>query len=97
MVQCSTVQYQWGWVDPDVNNFEHIFSGGHQISLAGVGSEGLMSGGLRTRGDPCLISRSREGLGGLYSEVQCIMGNGEMGTQLCEQTDRQTDTSVCIK
>ena len=52
MVQCSTVQYQWGWVDPDVNNFEHIFSGGHQISLAGVGSEGLMSGGLRTRGRP---------------------------------------------
>ena len=33
--------------------------------------------------------------GSLYGELQCIMGNGHMGpTPSCEQTDRQTDTTL---
>ena len=94
MVQCNIVQCQWGWVDPDVNNFEQIFSGGHQISLAGVGSEGVMSGGLGTRGSPILISRSGKGLGGMYSEVQCIMLMVKWGSS---PVNRQTDRHECIK
>ena len=32
----------------------------------------------------------------LYSEVQCISGNGHMETTLCVQIDRQTDTTENI-
>ena len=57
-----------------MNKFEQVPSVGHQMSLAG----GPMSHG----GIPCLGERIRA----LYSEVECIMGNGDMGTP-CEQTD----------
>ena len=57
-------------------------------------------------GVPCLMSRVQGagpggsmsdagGRGGLYSEVQCIMGNGRMGSPL-PPVNRLTDTSENI-
>ena len=38
-----------------------------------------------------------QGAGAVYSEVQCIMGNGHMGTPSpCEQTDRQTRVKTSL-
>ena len=66
---------------PQVNKFEQVSSDGHQVSLA--------------RGVLDLMSRGEEGWGlgrgtGLYSEVQCIMGNDHRGSPLW--TDRMTGT-----
>ena len=63
---------------PQMNNFEQISSDHHQMSLAEGGVPGLMSDvleGARGLGVPGLTSRV-----GLYSEVQCIMGNGHMAS-----------------
>ena len=38
---------------------------------------------------PGLMFKGGAGLGALYSEVQCMMSNGHMGTP-CGQNDRQT-------
>ena len=52
---------------PKVNKFEQVSSLGHMMSVArGVGLE----------------RRGADGWGFLYSEVQCIMGNGHMGPLL---------------
>ena len=48
-----------------MNKFERLSSNGHQMSLAEAG-DGPMSGGAGA------------GQGDLYSEVQCIMGNGHI-------------------
>ena len=50
---------------PQVNKFEQVSGYDHLMSLAG--------------GSPDLMSREGEE-GTLYSEVQCITGNGHMGT-----------------
>ena len=61
-----------------MNEFEQVFSDRHWMSTAGVVSTQLpCPGGTQA---PC------PGEGGLYSEVQCIMGNGHMGSP-CGQTD----------
>ena len=77
-------QYCWegvgGWA-PQVNKFEQVSSGGHQMSLA-EWVPCLMSK------VPCLKSRGWA----LYSEVQCILGNGHMGTPLW--TDRDTCENI---
>ena len=66
------------WGGRQVNKFEQVSSNSHQMSLAGdrAGVGGPMS------------DAHGAGLGvGLYSEVQCIMGNGHMGTSMKKQTD----------
>ena len=53
---------------PQVNKFDQVSSGGHQMSLAGGGRArvgSLMSDLMRGRGS---------------CEVQCVMDNGHMGT-----------------
>ena len=45
----------------------------------------------RGGGSPCTVGVGPESL---YGEVQCILGNGHMGTP--EQTDRQTETTENI-
>ena len=65
-----------------MNKFEQVSSDRHQMSLA----VGLGPGGPRGTGEA--------GAGRLYSEVQCIMGNGYMGT--LPSVDRQTHTSENI-
>ena len=62
-----------------MNKFEQVSSDGHQMSLA----VGLGPGGPRGAGEA--------GAGRLNSEVQCIMGNGYMGTP--SPMNRHTDTS----
>ena len=59
----------------EVNKFEQVSSGGHQISLVG-------GGGLVLEGS--LYSEA----GALYSQVQCFMGNGHMGHPQNRLTDR---------
>ena len=82
-------------VDPEVNNLEQVSTDGHQMSLAERGRASLAlyselpcrGGGGSWLGDPAQrapISR----VGALYSDVQCIMGNGHIGSSY-EQTDRQ--------
>ena len=68
-----------------MNKFEQVSSDGYQMSLARV---------LGPVGVSCLMSRREEGpgLGGRYSEVQCIKSNGHMGTP-CEQTDMSENTT----
>ena len=68
---------------PEVNKFEQVFNDGHQMSLVGEGKKTVRShvgGGLGS------------GQMGLYSEVQCIMGNGHMGPPppYCGHNDGQT-------
>ena len=80
-----------GWC-PKVNKFEQVSSDGNQMSLAGGD------------GAPCPVrfysqapKVSCPGLGwggGLYNEVQCIMGNGHMGPSPCGETDRLMDRHV---
>ena len=69
-----------------MNKFEQVSRDGLQMSLAGGWGGSL---------DLCLGVRPGLGRvpwphvgGGLYSEVQCIMGNGHMGTP--PWTDRHT-------
>ena len=55
----------------EVSSTEHVWIGNiHQMSLAGAGAS--------NQGVPCLMSRE----GDLYSEVQCVMGNGHIGAPL---------------
>ena len=57
-----------------MNKFEQVSSDGHQMSRRGCPHV------------PCV-----EGVelgGALYIEVQCIMGNGHLGTPPPEQNDR---------
>ena len=65
---CSSIHQMSAQGDPEVNKFEQISSCGHQISLAG---------------GKWVTEFSCRGVGpagrGLYSEVQCIMGNGNIG------------------
>ena len=63
-----------------ISKFKKVSNDDHQMSLAD-GGQGL--------GVPCLMSWGGLGLRALYSQVQCIMGNGHMGTP-CKQADRQT-------
>ena len=73
---------------PQVNKFEQVSSDGYQMSLAKGADRRRVSHvccpgrGLGPVGVSCLMSRREEGpgLGGLYSEVQCIKSNGHMGT-----------------
>ena len=60
--------------DLEVNKFEEVCSDLHQMSLA----DGVGLGGV-----------PRSHAKGVRLEVQCIMGNGHMGTP-CELTDRPT-------
>ena len=53
--------------DAQVNKFEEVFSVCHQISLTGAPISHIRGGG------------GGWGKGGLYSEVQCIIGNGHIG------------------
>ena len=91
-------QYWWGVASPQVNKFEQVSGDSHQISLAGGlgwevpcptsgggqgqawGVSGPMSGG----------GAGPEQGGSLYSEVQCIMGNGHIGPSVDRQPERQT-------
>ena len=57
------------WGCPQMNKFEQVFSDDHQMSLA-EGGWGLRGQGLMPRGWG----------GGLYNDVQYIMGNGHMRT-----------------
>ena len=62
--------------------FKQVCSNGYQMSRGEVGGIPCLMSGDRTRG---LMSDVRGG--GLYSEVQYIMGNGRMGTPYpCGQT-----------
>ena len=64
-----------------MNKFEQVSSDGHQMPLAGTG----LGWGI-----PCLDGVPGPGLrGSLYSEVQCIVCNGDMGSP-SGQTDRHT-------
>ena len=84
--------------DPVVNRFEHVCSDGRHMWGSGGDSWGgslyqevpclEAAGGFLCSEVPCL-ERGRLVSVGLYSEVQCIMGNGHMGT-LCGQNDGQT-------
>ena len=66
---------EWG---PKVNKLEQVSSDGHQMSL------------VEGKWGPCPVrSMSGGGLGFLYSEIQCIMGNGHMGP--LPHVDRITD------
>ena len=67
-----------GWVSSKVNKFEQVSSGGHQMSLVGQGS-GLGA----TEVGPQVSCWG----GGLYNEVQCIMGNGHMLPPLLPLTE----------
>ena len=58
---------------PQVNKFEQVSNDGHQVSLV----EGVAG----QRGGPMSNvqgTRTAATVRGLYSEVQCIMGNGHM-------------------
>ena len=74
---------------PQINKFEQLSNDGHQMSLAG--KAGVVGWGERQGQGwgsrlPCLMPG---GGGGLYSEIQCIMGNGHTGTPFPhEKTDR---------
>ena len=57
-----------------MNRFEQVSSDGHQMLLAG---QQLGTGPV---GVPCFWGEGVPILGGLYSEVQCIIGNGYMGS-----------------
>ena len=67
-----------------MNKFERVTSDSHQMSLAGGGMSGVQGAGL---GGP-ISDVQGVGPGGSitdvqgdhYSEVQCIMANGQMGT-----------------
>ena len=84
--------------DPVVNRFEQVCSDGRHM----LGNGGDSGGGSLYQEVPCLegaggflcsevscLERGRLVPVGLYSEVQCIMGNGHMGTP-CGQNDGQT-------
>ena len=60
-----------------MNKFEQVSSDDHQMSLAGAGR--FLSSEV-----PCLEERA----GALYSKVQCIMGNGHMGSPMDRMMDR---------
>ena len=83
---------------------DRTYFNSHQMSAL-VRGEGLQVNSLqswspdvitRMGGDGVSTVRSHvQGVGALYSEVQCIMGNGHMG-HLPGQNDRQTDTTENI-
>ena len=61
---CASVATRCLYVGgPQVNKFEQVSSDGHKMSLAG--RPHVWKGGVES--------------GILYSEVQCIMGNGHLG------------------
>ena len=66
-----------------MNKFDQASSGGHQMSLGGWGQgwEVPCPGGGRV-----ILQGGPMSKGGLYSEVQYIMGNGHMGLP-CGQND----------
>ena len=90
-------QYQWG-ESPQINKFEQVSSDCHQMSLAGgpISDIFWLGGGsdVRVRAEGVMGPMSDVPLGGgqgqeggeLYSEIQCIMVNGHMGTSY-KQTD----------
>ena len=70
----ATMMYWWGVRGPQVNKFEQVSSDDHQMSLVeGWRVPCLMLRGLGPEGARAMRGAS------LYSEVQCIMGNGHMG------------------
>ena len=71
----ASCQYWWGG-GPQVNKFEQVSSDCHQMPPAGAGAWGTRAGA--GMGVPCLTSKGVAG--DLYSEVQCTMSNGYMGT-----------------
>ena len=67
-----------------MNKFEQVSSDDHQMSLEGM--PGLLSrGGARESWVSCPGGQA------LYSKIQCIMGNGHMGTAMHRKTDWRTD------
>ena len=94
---------QWG----PISKFEHVSSDDHKVSLAGGARARLGGyhvsclGGGQGWELPCLMSGVSGGTGAepgggfMYSEVQCIMGNGHMGHP-CGQTEWQTHVTENI-
>ena len=87
---------------PQMNKLEKVSSDCHLMALAGGGARSRGVTGLMSRGD---VGEGRSNVqrgggrgrtgGGLYSEVQCILGNGHIGIP-CGQTQTQTHTHVKI-
>ena len=81
---------------PQVKKFEQVSSLHHQMSIAwGSSSEQVWTGlqflppDITNRGCP-MRSHVQRGPGSLYSEVQCIMGNGHMENTPPHLEDRKT-------
>ena len=73
---------------PQMNNFEQVSSDGNQMSPGGSMSD-IKGGGAGPLGPMSDVQGGKDlcqgcqGTGGLYNEVQCIMGNGHMsGSQV---------------
>ena len=90
--RASAIRCQYCWGGAQVRKIEQVSSYGHQMSLAGVRSEiggrsmsdidiGGVGGVAWVRGGGPM-SDVQGGLGEPYSEVQCIVSNGHMGTPL---------------
>ena len=63
-----------------MNQFNQVSSDSHQMSQAGEDTRCLGGMDILVQGCPMCGEGAMAGVGGaLYSEVQCIMGDGHMG------------------
>ena len=86
----------WGKGGLEINKFEQVCSDSHQMSLAGRSKYSEIpcpdgkGGGWGYLYSEVLGTKKVWGYGRLYSEVHCIIGNGQIGPpSSCEQNDGQ--------